>query len=185
MSAMTDSDRTAGFYQLVWPHAALVLRVARILTHSDADAEDLSQETMLKAFRGLDSLHDAGGVKHWLLTILRNCRIDRARAREPELSYEAAELEPEAPPESDHVHSTDPGELLESFSDQEMIHALRRLPEEIRWTLLLVDVEGLNDAHAARLLAVPVGTIKSRLHRGRRMLYQSLRPAAKRLRLAV
>ena len=180
---MKDPDRTALFYKLVWPHAAIVQRVARVLTHSASDGEDLSQETMLKAFRAIDSLHDPGGVKHWLLTILRNCQIDRARAQKPEVSYEAADIEPETRPEPDCVHTTDPAELLESFCDEEVIHALRKLPEEIRWTLLLVDVEGLNDSDAAGLLEVPVGTIKSRLHRGRRMLYQSLLPVAQHLRL--
>ena len=66
-----------------------------------------------------------------------------------------------------------------------MIYALRSLPEEIRWTLLLVDFEGLKDADTASLLAVPVGTIKFQLHRGRRMLYQSLLPLAQHVRFAV
>jgi RNA polymerase sigma-70 factor (ECF subfamily) len=64
-----------------------------------------------------------------------------------------------------------------------MIQALQRLPEEIRWTLLLVDVEGMDHADAAAVLGVPVGTVKSRAHRGRAMLREALLPMARDLRL--
>jgi RNA polymerase sigma-70 factor (ECF subfamily) len=64
-----------------------------------------------------------------------------------------------------------------------LIDALRQLPDEIRWTLLLVDVEGMDHADAARVLDVPVGTIKSRAHRGRTMLREALTPLAKELRM--
>jgi RNA polymerase sigma-70 factor (ECF subfamily) len=64
-----------------------------------------------------------------------------------------------------------------------MIRALQRLPEEIRWTLLLVDVEGMDHADAAAVLGVPVGTVKSRAHRGRAMLREALLPMARDLRL--
>jgi RNA polymerase sigma-70 factor, ECF subfamily len=182
-----EMDRTARFYRVVWPQAALVLRYARVLTHRQADAEDLSQEAMLKAFKALDSLHDEGGVKSWLLTILRNCHIDRSRSRgrKLEVSYDAMEVELAAPGHIEHVPANDPEGLLNEFSDEEMVEALRKLPEEIRWTLLLVDVEGMADADAAGVIGVPVGTVKSRLHRGRRMLYRSLLPVAKNLRMTV
>ena len=187
MSSVAESDQTARFYRLVWPHASVLLRYARVLTHRQAEAEDLSQETLLKAFKSLDSLHDESGIKAWLLTILRNCHIDRTRshARKMEISYDAMEVELPAPQRLEHVQSTDPESLLNEFSDEEMIEALRKLPDEIRWTLLLVDIEGMPDADAAVLLGVPLGTVKSRLHRGRKMLYQSLLPMAKGLRLAV
>ena len=73
--------------------------------------------------------------------------------------------------------------LLEQFSDAEMIDALSRLPEEIRWTLLLVDVEGMDHKEAAGVLDVPVGTIKSRAHRGRMMLRDKLLPLARQARI--
>lgn len=184
MRLSTDTDRAARFYELVWPHAATVLRVARMLTHSHADAEDLSQEAMLKAFRAIESLHDPKDARPWLLAILRHCHIDRTRRRKPTVSCDALKIDFPAPAEPDLVHGTDAEALLESFSNEEMVGALRRLPSDIRWTLLLVDVEGLSEADAARVLSVPTGTIKSRLHRGRRMLFELLRPLAARLRLA-
>ena len=183
MRLSTDKERTARFYELVWPHASAVLRVARMLTHSHADAEDLSQEAMLKSFKAIDSLHDPEDARPWLLAILRHCHIDRARRRKPTASYEGLEMDLPAPAEPEAVHGTDAEALLESFSDEEMIGALRRVPSDIRWTLLLVDVEGLAAAEASRVLSVPAGTVKSRLHRGRGMLFELLRPHASRLRL--
>jgi RNA polymerase sigma-70 factor (ECF subfamily) len=82
-----------------------------------------------------------------------------------------------------HPAWDDPHALLQRFSDRHMIQALQCLPEEIRWTLLLVDVEGIDHAEAAAILGVPVGTVKSRAHRGRRMLREALLPLAKELRL--
>src|SRR5258706_12514362 len=76
-----------------------------------------------------------------------------------------------------------PSEVLNAFSDQQVIEALKALPEEIRLTLLLVDVEGVEHKDAAEILSVPVGTIKSRAHRGRSMLSTALLPLAKEMRL--
>jgi RNA polymerase sigma-70 factor (ECF subfamily) len=182
---MSNSDRAAAFYRLVWPHAAAMLRLARILTRCDADADDLCQEAMLKAYKALDSLRDEGGAKQWVLAILRHCHIDRSRVRKHEISLDGAQMEPSAASNHEEFHTTDAEELLQTFSDEQVIHALRQLPQDIRWTLLLVDVEGMPDADAAEVLSIPLGTVKSRLHRGRRMLVQALRPMAVRMRLAV
>jgi RNA polymerase sigma-70 factor (ECF subfamily) len=184
------------FYDLVWPHLPAVLRLARILTGDANDAEDLAQETMLKAFRSLDQFQAGTDAKRWLTTILRNARIDRirstARQTEREMSLEQMELDPAAAVAgegSDVMPAFEPGDdpqqILASFSDHEMIDALQQLPEEIRWTLLLVDVEGLNQEDAAGLLDVPLGTIKSRAHRGRAMLRKTLTPMVPRDRKSV
>ena len=76
-----------------------------------------------------------------------------------------------------------PQAVLQGFGDAQIIEALKQLPEEIRWSLLLVDVEQLDQTEAARVLDVPVGTIKSRLHRGRAMLRAALSPLARQMRL--
>jgi RNA polymerase sigma-70 factor (ECF subfamily) len=170
-------DPTERFYAELWPHRAAVLRTARVLTHSDADsdadADDLAQETMLKAFRAIDRLARGSNPKAWLMTILRNTHVDRLRARPPaEVSLDADLVaETEADPPADWG---DAEQVLASFSDEQVIAALRALPPDIRWTLLLADVQGMDDAEAAQVLAVPEGTIKSRLHRGRRMLRTAL-----------
>jgi RNA polymerase sigma-70 factor (ECF subfamily) len=171
------------FEKEIWPHAAAVLRTARILTRNDAEADDLAQETMLKAFRHLDQLVEPSGAKKWLMTILRTTRIDRARAERPALSLSDFPVDPPAEPAAFEDAWGDPHRVLQQFSDQQMIDALKQLPEDIRFTLLLVDVEGLDQADAAAVLGVPLGTIKSRTHRGRSMLRELLTPLAKELRI--
>jgi len=185
---MPGNQNEARFYECVWPHRAVALRTAKILTSNDADAEDLAQEAMMKAFRSITSLREGGNPKAWLLTIVRHAHVDRVRAvsHRAECSLDAMEMDPvarECSEESDCW--SNPEATLNSFSDQEMIDALKNLPQEIRWTLLLVDIEGLDDADAAAILNVPNGTIKSRLHRGRQMLRGVLAPMARELRLAV
>ena len=76
-----------------------------------------------------------------------------------------------------------PEEILNEISDQQIIDALRDFPVELRWTLLLVDVEGMDHEEAARLMGVPVGTVKSRAHRGRALLRKALLPLARQRRL--
>lgn len=175
---MAAKNENVRFYELVWPHRDAVLRTAQCLTHGAADAEDLAQETMIKAFRAINSLRDDSKVKPWLMTTLRHVRMDHLRARRDEVSLDQLEIEPERDDATSQGgivdFSRDPEEVLNSFSDEEVIRALRDIPKEIRWTLLLVDVEGLDQGDAAQVLDVPVGTVKSRLHRGRGMLRASL-----------
>lgn len=188
---LNDRQASHKFYQLVWPYRAAILRLAQILTGHVAEAEDLAQETLIKAFKAVSTLEEGANVKAWLMRILRNARIDRLRADHARNSGGASgttvslnDLEVD-PPDNRPTNSTwqNPQDLLNAFSDQQMIQALQNLPEEIRWTLLLVDVEGLDHKDAAQLLDVPVGTIKSRTHRGRAMLRDALLPLARDLRV--
>lgn len=164
----------------------MVLRLAQILTGNAAEADDLAQDTLLKAFAAVDRF-DGKNIRAWLTRILRNARIDRIRSAgqaSKALSLDEMELDVEdARREAEQWNN--PQEILNAFADQEIIKALQALSEEIRWTLLLVDVEGHDHAEAAAMLDVPVGTIKSRAHRGRAMLRQALLPAAKQMRLEV
>jgi RNA polymerase sigma-70 factor (ECF subfamily) len=187
------TDPKSRFDALVWPHAATVLRTARFLCADPAEADDVAQETLVKAFRALDSFQPGTDVKAWLMTILRNTRIDRLRSRASrrhDISLDAMPFEP-AEDESrgggstadEHPAWDDPQALLQQFADRHVIQALQRLPEEIRWTLLLVDVEGMDHADTAKILGIPVGTVKSRAHRGRAMLREALLPMARELRL--
>lgn len=175
------SEQAARFKRLAWPHLAMVLRMARHLTRHDQQAEDLAQETMMKAMRAIDSYQEGTDIKAWLMTILRRAHIDALRSNQRHahtLSLEQVEMEP-AQVASEQAGAfddkwSDPAALLDRFGDQEIIDALGELPEEIRWTLLLVDVEQMDQADAATILQVPVGTIKSRAHRGRAMLRDRL-----------
>ena len=179
------------FYDALWPWMPLVLRTALILCGGRvADAEDLAQETMLKAFRSIDRFAPGTDARAWLLTILRHARVDRIRASAPAagtVSLDGLPHDPPAPSENAEPDRQtvvdDPQALLNEFSDADMIAALARLPEEIRWTLLLVDVEGMDHKEAAEVLGVPVGTIKSRAHRGRAMLRDALLPLARQAKI--
>lgn len=163
-----------------------MLRVARFLCRDRWVADDLAQETLLKAFRALEQTNVQGtNLRWWLLAILRNTWRDRLRARKAQPSVESLAEEPESEAAGGVEvgdFRTDPQATIEAFSDQEIIDALNALPEEIRWTLLLVDVERLGVEEAAEILEVPGGTIKSRAHRGRGMLRRALLPLARERR---
>lgn len=186
---MAPEDATARFYRLVWPHRATVLRTAQVLLRGGTEADDLAQETLIKAFRAIDQFAEGTDIRAWLMTILRRTRIDRLRSsarRADEVSLDAIQAEP-VDPRADEPAGTeqwqDAEAMLQAFSDAQVIEALRQLPEDIRWTLMLVDVEGLEQQDAAKILDVPVGTVKSRAHRGRAMLRQTLLPVAREMRM--
>lgn len=172
--------------ELFWPHRDVVVRTARFLMKDEAEADDLAQETMLKAYRSLDRFEAGTDARAWLLTILRNARVDRLRSNVAHkmVSLEAITVEPAEEPEMpQHASPADPQVVFEQFSDSEVIDALQELPEEMRWTLLLTDVEGLDQAEAAGILQVPLGTIKSRAHRARQILHDRLEKRARELRM--
>lgn len=188
---MTNEQATRRFYEWIWPLRADVLRTARILVGNVAEAEDLAQETLLKAFRFLDRFEPGTDARAWLLTILRNTRIDRLRSMAASaghvslesLAAEPADASTDAAPGAVENLLHDPSGLLNAFGDAQIIEALHALPEDIRWALLLVDVEQLDQQEAAKVLEVPLGTVKSRLHRGRGMLREALLPVARDRRL--
>jgi RNA polymerase sigma-70 factor (ECF subfamily) len=159
----TPSTSQALFEQHVLPELELMLRVARSLTRNDADAEDLVQDTLIRAFRAIDRF-DGLHARAWLLTILRNTHINRNRRQRPELLRD---------PDGASRHFTEvaSAELTDASVDQgfdaEIERALAELDEPFRRVIQLVDVEGLSYAEAAEALGVPAGTVMSRLHRAR------------------
>ncbi|HVT90827.1 MAG TPA: sigma-70 family RNA polymerase sigma factor [Tepidisphaeraceae bacterium] len=184
---MDQQEATKRFYDLIWPHRSVVLRIAQMMTRRLHEAEDLAQDTLMKAFKAIEQFDPQSDAKKWLLSILRNARIDRIRASASSagnVSLDQLPMEIEDSQETSHSGGdenwNDPRRMLEQFSDRDMIAALQDLSEEIRWTLLLVDVEGLDHHEAAAILNVPVGTIKSRAHRGRAMVRQSLLAVSRR-----
>jgi RNA polymerase sigma-70 factor, ECF subfamily len=140
------------------------------------DAEDAVQDCLLKAFKGLDQLHDESAAQAWLTSILVNsCRdLLRAKARRPdEVSIDELEefslyrqISNEDPfPYSDSLHL----DFLQQFGKEDVREVLLRLPEVYRIPLVLVHMEGFATKEVAKLLEVPLGTILARLHRGRKM----------------
>jgi RNA polymerase sigma-70 factor (ECF subfamily) len=185
---MTHPESTRRFYTHVWPHRALVLRSAMFMTGRADEADDLAQETLLKAFRAIETFDEATNPQAWLMTILRHAHIDRIRghARDAgQVSIEDLGVEIEDPRLAEGSPDLrDFAALFEQLSDAQMIAGLKQLPGEISWSLLLVDVQQMTYGAAAGVLSVPEGTVKSRVHRGRQMLRETLlrgtRPAVGR-----
>jgi RNA polymerase sigma-70 factor (ECF subfamily) len=168
-----DQKREA-FEREALVHLDALYRVALRLTGNSSDADDLVQDTLLKAYRAWDQFEPGTNAKGWLLTILRHAFINeyRRRRRRPDM-VDIDALEPFAVfPE---VQEEDPqGAFFERIVDDEVLRSIDGLPEAFRETLVLSDVEGLNYQEIARTLDVPVGTVKSRLFRARRMLQGKL-----------
>lgn len=161
------TDTTAAFEQHVLPELDLLYRTAWSLTHSDADAQDLVQETLLRAFRAIDRF-DGRYPRAWLLTIMRNANINRARKRQPELL-----TDPDATFERslEAAEGTGPEELVVGATfDATVERAFNDLPDKFREVIELVDLNGLAYQEAADVLDVPVGTVMSRLHRARKRI---------------
>ncbi len=167
-------DKRVSFEREALVHLDALYRVALRLTGNPADADDLVQETVLKAYRAWDQYQRGTNAKGWLLTILRNSFINeyRRRTRHPE-TVDLDTIEPFAV--FGDIQEEDPqGAFFDKIVDDEVLRAIDALPEVFRETVVLSDVEGMSYQEIARILDVPVGTVKSRLFRARQMLQGKL-----------
>ena len=144
------------------PHLRALYATSYRLTRSVPDAEDLVQETYLRAYRGFEQYTPGTNIRAWLFTILYRARTDGLRRASRRLAtvsltYEPASRTVEAP-----------------FTSEDLKRALERLPESYRAAVLLRDVEGFSYQDVAGILQVPIGTVMSRLHRGRALLRRAL-----------
>ncbi|MFC5382060.1 RNA polymerase sigma factor [Aquipuribacter nitratireducens] len=174
---MRASAVESAFDRYVVPELPVLYRVARGLTTQPADAEDLVQDTLLRAFRALDSF-DGRHPRAWLLTILRRAHLNRLRRRLPRLMDSADALDGTARDDPRAPTSCSSEEVvLRHRIIGELEAAVRALSPPHRRVVLLVDVAGLGYAEAARVLGVPEGTVMSRLYRARRRLRTQLATA--------
>jgi RNA polymerase sigma-70 factor (ECF subfamily) len=155
-----------------------VYRVARRLAGSREEAEDLVQDTYARAFRSWQQYQPGTNLRAWLLRILTNLNIDRGRRvqRTPEQTpleegdyYLYNRLESTIADEN-----PDEERVLERLSQNAVVEALAEVPHDFRDVIVLVDIGEFSYAEAAQILDVPIGTVMSRLHRGRRILKQQL-----------
>lgn len=167
--------RRAAFNDYVLPELDVLLRVALSMTAQRVDAEDLVQETLLRAWRSIDTF-DGRHPRAWLLTVLRHAEINRHRRRRPEL-LDDPDTTFEREPGDDPAHASAEDVVVGRTFDATVDAALAALPESFRQVVLLVDVDGLSYAEAARLLDIPEGTVMSRLHRARRRIRDRLAAA--------
>lgn len=169
------------------PHLKPLFRLAYRLTGNPAAAEDLVQETYLKALKSFRTLRDRDRVRPWLFQILSRLAIDRHRAAAREVPLEDSH-EPDRFSLYDRIADEDPlpysdrlhDEFLAQFQDEEVRRALLALPEAYRVPLVLLYTEDLSYRELARMVGCPVGTIMSRLHRGRKLLERALWECARK-----
>jgi RNA polymerase sigma-70 factor (ECF subfamily) len=165
------------------PHSDILYNYALRMTGNADDARDLLQETFLKAFRFWDKYEKGTNVRAWLFRIMKNTYIN---------VYRKAVKEPDTVDYNDiqnfydviRENSTDSNDLQEKLFghllDDDVTKALEALPEEFRTVVILCDIEGLTYEEIAEFVECPVGTVRSRLHRGRKLLYAKLFRYAKK-----
>ena len=173
-----DPDLRRAFEEEALPLLPGLYRGALRLTRNPADAEDLVQEAYLRAYRGFHQFEPGTNLKAWLYRILTNSFINtyRKKQREPQTVpdediedwYLYNRLAREAPDSSAEAV------VLESMPDEDVQGALEGLPEQYRAAVLLADVEGFSYKEIAEILEIPIGTVMSRLHRGRKALEKAL-----------
>lgn len=161
------------------PHAESLYNTALRLTRNPPDAEDLVQEVFYKAFRSLNQFQSGTNVRAWLFKILMNTHISQYRksSKNPTLGgYDDVEEFSLYSQVHDRASSpTDsPSDILDRFLEQDIKNAIDKLPEQFRDVVMLVDVEGFAYKEAAEILETPVGTVMSRLFRGRKVLQKYL-----------
>ena len=150
------------------------------MTRNPADAEDLVQEAMLRAYRSFDSFEPGTNLKAWLFRILTNAYINvyRKKQREPQKvsadEIEEFDLYRELKSRDPQFQETPETIVLDSLVDSDILEAIEELPEQFRLAVMLSDVEGFSYAEMAEIMDVPMGTVMSRLHRGRKALQKRL-----------
>jgi RNA polymerase sigma-70 factor (ECF subfamily) len=174
--SMTELTRDQAFERYVLPEIEVMLRVARSLTRNRADAEDLVQDTLLRAYRAIDRF-DGRHPRAWLLTILRNTHINRNRKRRPELLRDPDTQLERAAQSPEDIDSSRPDRFIDFELDGSLEDALATLSPRFTEVVELVDIDGLTYAETAEALGIPIGTVMSRLHRARKKLRDQLRAA--------
>jgi len=180
--AETPSQRTARFERDALPYLGKIYPKALGMTRNRVDAEDLVQETFTRAYASFEQFEPGTNLRAWLYRILLNSFFSSCRKRQRELQQaplgiiqdyqlaNAATYACSAPSAED--------EFLIHVSDDHVLRALRQLPDAFRTVVCLADVEGYSYREIADLMGAPVGTVMSRLHRGRRQLREHLRDYA-------
>ena len=171
------SDRRARFEQDVVPFMGQLYPAALRMTKNASDAEDLVQETIAKAYAGFHQFRPGTNLRAWLHRILANTFINtyRKRRREPTapLGTDVGDWPDGADRLAAPARSAE-AEALDRLSDSEILDALRDLPEDFRVAIYLADIEGYPYREIAEMMGTPIGTVMSRLHRGRGRLREKL-----------
>lgn len=163
------------------PHADALYNFAYQLSYNDDDANDLVQETYMKAFRFIDSYQEGTNSKAWLFKILKNIFINeyRRKKREPEkIDYDDVIIFSDEDDDNSAAYFDLREDMFDNMLGDEITNALNKLPIEFKTVILLCDIEGFTYEEIAKIIDIPIGTVRSRLHRARNMLKQLLKDYA-------
>lgn len=174
------ADR-ANFERDAMQYAHPLYSAALRMTRNRADAEDLVQETFLRAFRGYDGFREGTNLRAWLYRILTNTFINRYRQqqrRPDEVDLDGVEglylYKRVSTTETDRAARSAEDEVFEALEGSDVRQAIDKLPRKYRMPVLMADLEGFSYKEIAGMLEIPIGTVMSRLHRGRRALQKLL-----------
>lgn len=177
--AQADQDLLERFERDVLPMLPSLYGAALRMTRNPADAEDLLQDTTLRAYRGFASFREGTNLKAWLYRILTNSFINtyRKKQREPKTVDGPEDLDEWFLFDrlgAQSVARSAEDDVLQNIPDADVKEALESIPENFRMAVLLADVEGFSYKEIAEITGVPIGTVMSRLHRGRKALEKAL-----------
>jgi RNA polymerase sigma-70 factor (ECF subfamily) len=175
----SDDKRYEVFNREFMPHIDSMYNFAFRLTTDEDDANDLVQDTYLKAFRFITSFEQGTNAKAWLFRILKNSFINdyRKKSKEPsKVDYQEVETTYNSEEAADATYTVDlRADAVQDLIGDEVATALNSLPVDFRTVIILCDIEGFTYEEMAKILDIPIGTVRSRLHRARNLLKEKLK----------
>lgn len=181
-SSYTEGQKHRIFESEFLPHIDAMYNFAYRITYDEDMAKDLLQDTFYKAFRFLESFHEGTNAKAWLFRILKNSFINefRKKSKEPSMvDYQDVETYYNSDDVNEIITSDLRVEVLQDMIGDEVSNALNALAVDFRIVIILCDLEGFTYEEMSKILDIPIGTVRSRLHRARNLLREKLKTYAK------
>jgi RNA polymerase sigma factor (sigma-70 family) len=182
MAKKYDSEKSRIFYEEMLPHADAVVNFAYYMCQSDADSDDLMQDTFLRAWKSIDSFEVGTNAKAWLMTICRNLYINEYRKKKkrgPQVEFEDFKVAANKSSQDPHKNPHLKHDIHSKMMGDEMTSAIQKLSKGSRLVILLSEVEEFSYDEIAAIADIPIGTVRSRLFRAKELLRKHLKGYAK------